>query len=395
SIAIFTALIIYISVPLNRIYIFRRKTKELDDVLNEINAILNSTLKIENILREVIDKAASATSANSVHLLFRETDYWQPVFHIKSSTMIIDQVLGDELLQKTSKALPMKLIMVNDAQNDKRVDIEQVKKYGINSFIRVPLISKELAIGSIYFNFSEVNLELFEPQIDFINKLASFLLLALENARLFKSEHNIADTLQEALISMPEKMEGIDYGYRYQSASEAARVGGDFYDLFDLEDHKIGVLLGDVSGKGLEAAALTSLVKNTIRAYSLQENSSPKSVIEQTNKLVSSNSGPSTFVTLFFAILDLSLRKLDFCNAGHPPALIKRGGSNILKLGSDSPVIGIDPDLSYHQSQFSLRVGDLMVLYTDGVIEARREKEFFGEERLIELLKNIEPAGPK
>jgi serine phosphatase RsbU (regulator of sigma subunit) len=215
--------------------------------------------------------------------------------------------------------------------------------------------------------------------------------VGIENARRYETEKNIADTLQSALLEMPHKIEGIKFGSLYRSATEAAKVGGDFYELFELDRNRIGVIIGDVSGKGIEAATLTSLVKNTIKAYAF-EDASPAVVIAKTNEIIRRASPDSSFVTVFFGTLDTKTRELVYCSGGHLPGLIKRTGSGVEVLCTNSPIVGAFADMAYCHDKIILEYDDTLVLYTDGVTEARFEGHCFEEERLISILNELTPT---
>lgn len=203
------------------------------------------------------------------------------------------------------------------------------------------------------------------------------------------TERYISNTLQEALLEVPKEIEGVDFGTLYRSATEAAKVGGDFYDIFELSDDKIGIVVGDISGKGIEAANLTSVVKNTIRAYAFLKES-PASVVERTNDVIKKFSAPRTFVTVFFGILNAWTGELVYCSAGHPLALLKKGVSNEVQvLLTSSTVIGMFKGQKYFNDYEKIDIGDFLILYTDGVTEAKCKEGFFGEEKLVNLVKKL------
>jgi serine phosphatase RsbU (regulator of sigma subunit) len=230
--------------------------------------------------------------------------------------------------------------------------------------------------------------------LNFIARFAASVSLALENARLYKAQRNIADTLQKSLLVMPERVAGIDFGYEYRSATEAAQVGGDFYDIFELEHGKVGIVIGDIAGKGVEAAALTSVVKNAIKAYAF-ENSSPALVLSKTNELTIKVFSPGYFVTVFFGILSLASGKLTYCNAGHPAAIIKRAEGSVDVLTEHSPVIGAFAGTKYTDGTEVLVQRDVLFLYTDGLVEARRDRELFTEDRLIDFIRALGPVSAR
>ena len=214
-------------------------------------------------------------------------------------------------------------------------------------------------------------------------------ILAVENSRLHEAEHRIAETLQEAILALPKDVSVVDYHVRYVSATEHARVGGDFYDLFLIDEHSVGVVVGDVSGKGLEAASQTGMVRNVIRATAL-DCATPAAVMAKANDVVERFTEKETFVTVFFGVLDTLTGRLQFVGAGHPPVLLRRVGGQTEALQSTSPIIGAFSHMSYLEDSVTLGPGDMLFLYTDGLTEARSAgQEFFGEQRLADLLSNL------
>jgi len=212
--------------------------------------------------------------------------------------------------------------------------------------------------------------------------------------RLYSAQRTISDTLQEAILISPQKIEGISFGHIYHSATEATKIGGDFYDIFEMEHDKVGIMVGDVSGKGLEAAAVTSLVKNTVKAYSYEE-TSPALILKKADRVLRKGIDTSCFITLFLGILDTKTGNLIYCSGGHPPAIIKRANSDISLLATSSGPIGILPEPEFIDERQTLKRGDILVLYTDGITEARRGRAFFGEEKLVNLLTRLKEPSVK
>ncbi len=138
---------------------------------------------------------------------------------------------------------------------------------------------------------------------------------------------------------MPRQIPGLEFGYLYRSATEAARVGGDFYDLFELEHDKVAITMGDVSGHGIEAATLTSLVRSTIRAYAYLDET-PALVMSKTNDAVRKTVAPAIFITVFFGILNKSSGALTYCSAEHSKAVLKRKTPETSLFRTRSPVVG-------------------------------------------------------
>jgi PAS domain S-box-containing protein len=210
-----------------------------------------------------------------------------------------------------------------------------------------------------------------------------------------KEQRDIADRLQRAVLAMPEKMPGVRFGHLYRSATGGAgNIGGDFYDLFEPAQSRIAVVIGDVSGKGLEAATLTTLIKDAVRAYAYQGDS-PGVIAAKTNDMIYKMTPPSILATLFLGVIDIVGRSLDYTTAGHPPAVLVKESLEAARLKTGPAAIGIFPALDYPDYRQPLAQNDKLFLYTDGLIEGRSGNRFFGEGRLIETVRELAGAQPE
>ena len=212
----------------------------------------------------------------------------------------------------------------------------------------------------------------------FANQAAS----ALENARLFTAlqaayhrERHIAGLFQESLLpTYAPRFGAFEFAHKYQAALEEAVIGGDFFDLFPLGESKMGVVMADVSGKGLAAAVQTALLKYTLRGFALEAPDSPASVLARLNDvLCSPMSSHDGFVTLFYGVLEVTTGELSYASAGHEPPLRRLGvGGQVVPLPEcDGMVLGAMPGVVYEQCRARLDPSDLLLLYTDGLTEAR------------------------
>ncbi|HEY3375357.1 MAG TPA: PAS domain S-box protein [Candidatus Aquicultor sp.] len=368
----------------------RKAIERLNNELSELNTAISSTLSVDDIMQHIVVKAAAAIGVEASAIEISEGDSWPIRYAYNLEEGLLGQQLtGDKAHISLQVSEAKKPIVSSDSHNDSRFEKNIMKKNKIRSFLAIPLIVKDMVIGNLIFFNRRQPVIFSEAQIDFAGKLGTSVSLALENARLYEAERDIADTLQEAILTVPSSIDGIGYGYLYRSATEAAKVGGDFYDIFEIEEGRVGVVVGDISGKGLKASALTSLVKNTLRAYAF-EGYSPATVMAKTNNTIKSVVGQSLFVTVFFGILDSHEGKLSYCSAGHPPAIVKRNGTGIELLEEHSPIIGAFANMEYVEGRAKLEKGDYLLLHTDGIIEARRKDgEFFNQDRLVSFLRDL------
>lgn len=261
---------------------------------------------------------------------------------------------------------------------------EQVGAGG-DSYVLVPLKSRGSTIGVLSMSWAEPR-QIASDDVEFYESLAAELGVVLENARLYEVEHDIADRLQEALLSIPGHMTGLDFAHAYRSATEATRVGGDFYDLFELDADRVGIVIGDVAGKGLDAAVLTSVVKNTIHAHAHEPARTPAHTLEITNQIVFQSTPVEAFATVFYGVLDRRDGRLQFANAGHTTSALVFADGRTARLLTTGPLLGAFPSARFVGAEARVGIGDTLFLYTDGLTEVRREGELFGEERLFARL---------
>jgi sigma-B regulation protein RsbU (phosphoserine phosphatase) len=163
-------------------------------------------------------------------------------------------------------------------------------------------------------------------------------------------------------------------------------VGGDYFDVLKFSEESAGLCIADVCGKGLPAALLMANLQAAVRAHSAGA-APPAHLCEELNRMFCTVSGHERFITLFYGLLDLRHRSLVYSNAGHNPPLLVRRNGRLIRLGAGGPLLGEFEGLFYEQGQVKLEPGDRVVLYTDGVAEARSPVgEELGEKRLAHLL---------
>jgi PAS domain S-box-containing protein len=201
-----------------------------------------------------------------------------------------------------------------------------------------------------------------------------------------EEQRAIASALQKALLDLPQRAPGVEFGHLYRSATQQAQVGGDFYDVFEANGGRIGLLIGDVSGHGVEAARTATLVKDVVHAFAHQFRR-PYLVLRETNRLLVEKN-LSGFVTVFLGLLDPETGTLVYSSAGHPPPLLL-AERQAEPLTSASLPLGVFADARYRDVEIDIPKGALLLLYTDGLTEARRNGNFFGEAGLAATLAKL------
>jgi sigma-B regulation protein RsbU (phosphoserine phosphatase) len=247
------------------------------------------------------------------------------------------------------------------------------------TYVGVPMLYKGdmvgvLAVYGLPTSYSENDLQL-------LGSFAGQAAAAIENARSFEHQRKIATIMQQSFLPRERlSVKGIELGLVFEPASET--IGGDYYDFVTVNTTSGVVILGDVSGKGIPAATYTAMGKYVLRAYAF-EDPSPPSVLRRANAALAAQVEPGIFITLFYALVDVATMTLRYANAGHPDGLLYRPSlQQCLSLPSTGLMLGALPSERYEGKSVAIQPGDLLVLYTDGVTEARNGDELFGVERL-------------
>jgi serine phosphatase RsbU (regulator of sigma subunit) len=221
--------------------------------------------------------------------------------------------------------------------------------------------------------------------VDGAMTVAAQAALAIDNARLYQQQKDFSETMQRSLLprELPT-VEGLDVGHVYESSARVD-VGGDLYDFLRLDDGRLAVILGDVTGKGIEAAADMAMAKFSFRALA-RMHSEPEDFLTHVNEVIVDEIGGGKFITMLYALVDPATRTVACASAGHPAAKIVRPDGSVVQLAGRGLALGIEPDQKYEAERAPLEPGATIVLYTDGVVEARRDGKLYGEARLDKVL---------
>jgi serine phosphatase RsbU (regulator of sigma subunit) len=215
--------------------------------------------------------------------------------------------------------------------------------------------------------------------------IAAQAALAIDNARLYQQQKQFADTMQRSLLpSSRPVVEGLDVGEVYEPSARVD-VGGDLYDFLALDDGRLAVVLGDVTGHGVDATADMAMAKFVFRSLA-REHTEPGDFLAAANDVICSEIASGKFISMSYVVVDGVSGTVAAASAGHPSPRIVLPDGTTKGLESRGLVLGIDPGQEYVATQAELPRGASLVLYTDGVVEARRDGELYGDERLDALL---------
>ena len=298
----------------------------------------------------------------------------------------------------TSRLIPR----VTDAMLlDAAVDddhLAMLQQLGLHSVMIVPLVARGRPIGAMTFVSAESQRVYDDDDLALAEDLARRAAAAIDNARLYHERSAVARALQRSLLP-PEIpfIHGLEVADRYRPMSEQSEIGGDFYDVFESSDGSWCFVIGDVCGKGPEAAAVTGLARSTVRAVALHD-PAPTRVLGLLNEALRRHDEEGRFCTVAFARVVPSPRggpaTATVSCGGHPLPLIVRRDGGVEAARCMGTLLGVFEDATLTSVDVTLRPGDSLVFYTDGVTEARRQGKVFGETRLAELLRTVAGSEP-
>jgi PAS domain S-box-containing protein len=267
--------------------------------------------------------------------------------------------------------------------------LEVLQRLGVCSFMSVPLLARRRTLGAMTLVSSSPDRRYDEEDLSLAEGLAYRCALAVDNARLYRERSHIARTLQRSLLPRLPEIPGVEVAVEYLPVGEENEVGGDFYDLIEADGCWIAVI-GDVCGKGAAAAAVTALIRYTIRTVAMREDE-PSTVLSGLNEAMIRQLDEDQFCTVACARLRSAAGgfELTAARGGHPSPLLLRADGSIEAIAPPGKAIGVFPDPELGDRTVGLGAGDAAVFYTDGIVEARGpDGSFFGEERLRALLRS-------
>ncbi|HYO00283.1 MAG TPA: GAF domain-containing SpoIIE family protein phosphatase [Actinomycetota bacterium] len=264
-------------------------------------------------------------------------------------------------------------------------NFEMLKERNLRCCISVPIVARSCLGTLTVLTEGDQADERSETVPTMAEDLARRAALALDNAKLYESSRNMAITLQRSLMpaALP-KVPGLDIAALYNAGGEGAEVGGDFYDVFPTGEGDEGwaAVIGDVCGKGAEAAALSALARHTIRAANVTLRK-PRRILAFLNQLAMQDEY-RRFITVAYCRMKFVDRALHITlgRAGHPPPLLLRQDGSVKAVGKPGTLIGVTPEPNLSDQVIKVFPGESLVLYTDGITEARGLEGQFGQERL-------------
>jgi serine phosphatase RsbU (regulator of sigma subunit) len=249
----------------------------------------------------------------------------------------------------------------------------------------VPIVASGEVMAALTLISLDPERRIDSEKLEAARSLTAQAALAIDNARLYQQQVHFADAMQRSLLpDEPPVIPGVEIGSVYESSARL-EVGGDVFDYTILPDGRLAVVVGDVTGKGIDAAADMAMTKFVFRSLA-REHSEPSELMRIANGVVLDEVGEGKFVTMLYLTLDPKTGEVACAGAGHPEPRLVRADGSVVELAARGLALGIAPDQEYPAARAVLEPGDAVVLFTDGVVESRVGGELYGNTRLDRML---------
>jgi sigma-B regulation protein RsbU (phosphoserine phosphatase) len=362
-----------------------------------VSGLINSSLQLDQVLENIMTTSRSILKADACSMMLVDEKRNELVFEVAQGP-VADKLKGGLRISRGQGIAGHvyetgEPLLIENAYSDPRFnrEFDRVTGYRTQTILCVPLKIKERVIGvsQVINKLDGSNFN--EEDEETLSLLCSNAAIAVENARLHNEilrrqqiEQDLAFATSIQLSFLPQQMpelQGFRFAAQYQAAQE---IGGDFYDFIPLDDNRVGILIGDVSGKGVASALFMARFTTDFRFQAIREEN-PEILIRRINEKVCRQSCRGLFVTLLYIVLKKNSGGAVYVNAGHLPPIIWNSsrGKYATVRGSGGPPIGIVSGHQYGPARISLNPGDTILLSTDGLIEAKDDQgERFGWERI-------------
>ncbi len=385
------------------------RSESLSRALNVIHVAISSTMDFDSVMHAVLVEAAEAVGVDLGMITVNEDGLWV-VRYVSNEAKLSPglkftaeqapyHVLVSETIQPTA---------INDTRSDVRISSEMCDEYGMRSILGIPLIAGKELLGVLSLVSTAKLVEFADDDIECAHKMGLAVSLALIASRLLEAEHQAKldaevirkllaedhSMLQQALLpGDPHITPGYQLATRFIPGAAGKQVGGDFYDVFETEDGKTAILIGDVSGKGIESAAMAAATRSTVRAFAY-DMGDPAQALNHANTVIIQSPIYERFATAFLAVLDPETGGFTYSSAGHPTVMVKKSAGDVELLNSGSFPIGVVNDGDYTLDKSHLAPGDQMVMYTDGISESHNSSSMLNTDGICLLLENCISNSP-
>jgi sigma-B regulation protein RsbU (phosphoserine phosphatase) len=362
---------------------FFRQRRDYPNVLQSLGRELSTARDAQTAFKVALGHVQAALQSRAVVFLGRGSGEraWTPAAKLGPPDKILNSVRLEghsPWLARLSGIVPAKYLDLSEDESAK------IAECGGDLVAPVRFREELMAVLLVGSRMSEDDFS--QDDHFFLASVTDHVGTALHRLRMEEQsrEYERAREIQEALLpkDIPQRA-----GYRISGIWQPARsIGGDYYDVIPVGERHLGLVIADVSGKGVTAALLMSNLQAAVKAF-IADHAEPADLTGRVNRMICGNIAPAKFITFFYGLLDVESGRLLYTNAGHNPPLLVRQDSSSVALDAGGPVLGVFRSAAFEQGETRLRPGDRLVLYTDGVSEAFDEsQEEFGEDRLRSVI---------
>ena len=391
----------------------RKRRQTFDRFMAEAGALLGASLDFESTLESVASMAVPAIADWCAVDLVTDDGSVRRVAaaHVDADlTAVLADVAERWPARMNDPYGPGKVIRTGEAEHLRDISegvlvsiaagdserLELLRTLNPRSAIVVPLqTAPGRTIGSLLLVSSDPESQFDGVDVALATELGRRCAVAVENARLYAERDRIARTLQHSLLppDLPS-IPGVTIEARFRPAGKGIEMGGDFYDAFQVDDDAWAVTIGDVCGKGPDAAALTALVRYTLRAVTMNERR-PDAALELVNRAILRQAHDERFSSAVLAMIENRPTgvSVELAGAGHPLPLLLRPDGSVEAIGAHGHLLGLWPDFEADPLALELAPGDTLILYTDGVTDARAPDRILDTDDLAELVRSCAGAG--
>ncbi len=369
----------------------RTEAEAVTRMVRSLQAVSDAALAhlaLDDLLPQLVDRIREILGADNVSVLLCESD--GDSLELRANSGVPGAPIGTRVPIGRGSfagrvAKGRRSIAIGDLHGPEGAEVfeAELRDSGLRALIGVPLIA-EGAVGGVLRAGSCTPNRFDEDEKALLLLMADRAALAIGNARLYEREHRVVETLQRSLLParMPQ-LPGISIAARYRPGG--ADVGGDWYDAITLAEGAMGLVMGDVVGHGVDAAALMGELRNALRAYAV-EDSSPETIVSRLDRMLK-QVGDEQMATLLYGVIDPDNERMRYTSAGHPPPLLldPDGNAEFLWEGRSTP-LGVGGKVEYVAGEAELPAGSTLVLYTDGLVEVPGEPLDAGLARLKETV---------
>lgn len=386
------------------------KVKQLTHCIDIAN-LINSELDIDRLLTHIMATTRHAFNADAVSLLLTDEKTGDLIFHVALGNKS-DEIKEMHRVKKgrgiaghvVRTGIPLNLEDAYD-HPDFSAEHDRTTGFRTRALMCAPLVTRGRTLGVI-----QILNKLSPPgvftkeELDMLVTISASAAVAIDTAQMHQSilqretlerDLKLAREVQQSFLPAgPPDIPGYAFAGRTRPA---LGIGGDFYHYFHLTDHRLGIVVGDVSGKGISASLFMARLISDLQYHCLLY-PEPGQLLTRMNTLLSARTRRGMFVTLIYMVLDTRTRRMAMANAGHPAPVLVRGKTVRLLENDDveGPPLGVVPDLSYEQTVCQLKAGDGILGFTDGITEAKDpDRQLFGMDRLLKTIRQHPGRDPE